>query len=167
MSARKVDLTPLPATLGPFEDVPLWNSPTPQGYPAPACYLGFRLTGEQLGGLLDPERREGYIEVASVRTDHIWPRWYEFGYDEQFKSIAPPGVTLGRMQSGPWDQEVFIFAFSNMSRKAITASRGPEVAGILQALQHTLNLPDSTGLGWHTCSPRLLKGKKAAAVPSN
>ncbi|KAF9493664.1 hypothetical protein BDN71DRAFT_1508318 [Pleurotus eryngii] len=165
---RKFDMKPLPATLSVDDTPPLWQSLTPQGYPTPACYLGFRLTSEQLGRLLDPEGDEEYIEVASVRTDHIWPRWYEFGYDEQFKSIAPPGVTLGRIHSGPWDQEVIIFAFSNMSRKAITASRGPQVADILQALQNTLNLPHSTGLGWHTCSPRLLKKrKKAVARPSS
>ncbi|KAF9496997.1 hypothetical protein BDN71DRAFT_657941 [Pleurotus eryngii] len=47
-------------------------------------------------------------------------------------------------QSGPWDQEVIIFVFSNMSRKAIADSRGPEAAGILAALQRTLNPSNST-----------------------
>ncbi|KAF4607533.1 hypothetical protein EYR38_001605 [Pleurotus pulmonarius] len=78
-------------------------------------------------------------------------------------SIAPPGVTLGPNHTGPWDQEVIVFAFSNMSRKAIATSQGPEAAGILAALQHALNLPDETGLGWHTYSPRILKGTLVAA----
>ncbi|KAF9497008.1 hypothetical protein BDN71DRAFT_1588595 [Pleurotus eryngii] len=156
---RRIDMKPFPATLSVADNPPLWNSPTPQGYPTPACYLGFRLTTEQLGRLLDPESGKAYINVTSLRTRHIWPRWYEFGYDEQFKSIAPPGVTLGPNHTGPWDQEVIVFAFSNMSRKAIAASQGPEARDILESLQRTLNLPDDTGLGWHTYSPRLLKSK--------
>ncbi|KAF4585201.1 hypothetical protein EYR40_002038 [Pleurotus pulmonarius] len=160
---RVIDMTPLPATLSVHDTPPLWKSPTPQGYPTPPCYLGFRLTTEQLGRLLDPESGKPWITVASLRTRHIWPRWYELGYDEQFKSIAPPGVTLGPNHTGPWDQEVIIFAFSNMSRKAIATSQGPEAAGILAALQHALNLPDEAGLGWHTYSPRILKGVVVAA----
>ncbi|KAL4258296.1 hypothetical protein AB1N83_009980 [Pleurotus pulmonarius] len=163
---RKIDMKPLPATL-PVDDTPtLWKSPTPQGYPTPACYLGFRLTSEQLARLLDPESGKEYINAASVNTKHIWPRWYDFGYDEQFKSIAPPGRTLGPNHTGPWDQEVIVFAFSNASRKALAASRGPQAADILQALQRTLNLPDNTGLGWHTYSPRLLK-RKAVTRPTH
>lgn len=61
-------------------------------------------------------------------------------------------MTLGPIHSGPWDQEAVIFGFSNMSEETLAAARAPQATEVLEALRLTLNLPDATGLGWHTYS---------------
>lgn len=72
---------------------------------------------------------------------------------------ARPGLTLGPIHSGPWDQEAIIFGFSNMSVGTLAAAKGPQAREVLEALRITLNLPDDTGLGWHTYSRHVRQGE--------
>ena len=51
-----------------------------------------------------------------------------------------PGLVLGPMKYSPWDQEVIVFAFSNMSKATIAASQDPKAKLIIEATRDSLNL---------------------------
>ncbi|KAF4566150.1 hypothetical protein EYR36_011565 [Pleurotus pulmonarius] len=144
---KPFDLTPLPATLPLKATPPVWRSPTLEGYPTPAYYLGWRLTCEQITQLLDPGN-DTEPNMAELKYDYVLPRWEKLGYVQKFtQPNARPCMTLGPSHDGPWDQEVFVFAYSNMTKGTLAAAKSPRAAEVLEAIRLTLNLPDNTGLG--------------------
>ncbi|KAJ8689601.1 hypothetical protein PTI98_012490 [Pleurotus ostreatus] len=73
----------LPATLAPGTIPPVWRS-SHGGYRTPPYYLGWRLTYDQLSGLLDPEN-DVKIEVFDFLHKYILPRWERLGYDQKLR----------------------------------------------------------------------------------
>ncbi|KAF4566146.1 hypothetical protein EYR40_002039 [Pleurotus pulmonarius] len=144
----------LPATLAPGTIPPVWRS-SHGGYRTPPYYLGWRLTYDQLSRLLDPEN-DVKIEIFDFLHKYILPRWERLGYDQKLSPEVEPGLVLGPMKYSPWDQEVIVFAFSNMSKATIAASQDPKAKLIIEATRDSLNLPEELagGIGWHTYFPR-------------